>query len=82
VPLYEIPLRSLLPKPEDCLNLVVPVCLSASHLAFSSVRMEVQYQMLGEAAGLTAAAAAVAGRPVQAVAAAEVRVLPDGSGPR
>ncbi|HLS03359.1 MAG TPA: FAD-dependent oxidoreductase, partial [Actinomycetales bacterium] len=33
-------------------------CISASHVAFSSVRMEVQYQMLGHVAGLAAAAAA------------------------
>ena len=54
-PAYEIPFRSLLPRRDDCTNLVVPVCISASHVAFSSVRMEPQYQMLGHAAGLAAA---------------------------
>lgn len=57
VPPYQIPYRSLVPRPEDCTNLIVPVCLSASHVAFSSVRMEVQYQMLGWAAGRAAAQA-------------------------
>lgn len=52
---YPIPYRSLLPREEDCDNLLVPVCVSASHVAFSSIRMEVQYQMLGAAAGLAAA---------------------------
>lgn len=54
---YQIPYRALVPREEDCANLLVPVCISASHVAFSSVRMEVQYQMLGHAAGLAAAAA-------------------------
>ncbi|MHA7132954.1 FAD-dependent oxidoreductase [Oerskovia turbata] len=60
VPPYPIPYRSLVPRPQDCANLLVPVCVSASHVAFSSIRMEVQYQMLGWAAG-RAAAQAVAG---------------------
>jgi hypothetical protein len=52
---YPIPYRALLPRRRDCENLIVPVCISASHVAFSSVRMEVQYQMLGMAAGIAAA---------------------------
>jgi len=67
VPPYPVPYRSLVPRYADCTNLVVPVCLSASHVAFSSVRMEVQYQMLGHAAGLAAAMAVASGQPVQAV---------------
>jgi hypothetical protein len=67
VPPYPIPYRSLVPRAADCTNLLVPVCLSASHVAFSSVRMEPQYQMLGHAAGLAAALAARDDRRVQAV---------------
>ncbi|GAB3615513.1 hypothetical protein GCM10027416_00700 [Okibacterium endophyticum] len=55
---YQIPYSALLPRAEHCVNLIVPVCISASHVAFSSMRMEVQYQMLGEAAGIAAALAA------------------------
>lgn len=67
VPPYPIPYRALVPRYADCANLLVPVCISASHVAFSSVRMEVQYQMLGHAAGLAAAMAAVDDRAVQSV---------------
>jgi hypothetical protein len=54
VPAYPIPYRALLPAEQDASNLLVPVCLSASAVAFSSIRMEVQYQMLGQAAGTAA----------------------------
>ncbi|WP_282944661.1 FAD-dependent oxidoreductase [Cellulomonas endometrii] len=67
VPPYPVPYRALVPRWEDCRNLLVPVCVSASHVAFSSVRMEPQYQMLGHAAGLAAAHAVASGRDVQAV---------------
>jgi hypothetical protein len=80
VPPYAIGYRSVVPRYADCTNLLVPVCVSASHVAFSSVRMEVQYQMLGHAAGLAAAAAVATGRPVQAVdvAALQDRLHDDG----
>ncbi|MEW2378040.1 FAD-dependent oxidoreductase [Micromonospora sp. NPDC047812] len=49
------------------LNLIVPACVSASHVAFSSIRTEVQYPMLGHVAGLAATLALRDGRPVQSV---------------
>ena len=58
VPPYPIPYRSLTPRREDAQDLLVPVCLSASHVAFSSVRMEPTLMLLGHAAGLAAAQAA------------------------
>lgn len=73
VPPYPIPYRALVPRYADCVNLIVPVCVSASHVAFSSIRMEVQYQMLGHAAGLAAVLALRDGRPVQTVDIAMLR---------
>ena len=51
---YEIAFRTIIPKADQTENLLVPVCLSASHVAYSSVRMEPQYMMIGQAAGDTA----------------------------
>ena len=65
VPRYPIPYRSLVPRRDDCTNLIVPVCLSASHVAFASVRMEPTLMQLGEAAGAAAAQCARRGIAVQ-----------------
>ena len=67
VPPYPIPYRSLTPRRSDSENLLVPVCLSASHIAFGSVRMEPTLMLLGEACGLAAAQAARRGVCVQDV---------------
>jgi hypothetical protein len=67
MPHYGIPYRALTPRREHATNLLVPVCLSASHVAFGSVRMEPTLMMLGEAAGRAAAIAARRGIDVQDV---------------
>lgn len=80
VPPYPIPYRSLTPRREDATNLLVPVCLSASHIAFGSVRMEPTLMMLGTAAGHAAAQCARRGVAVQDcdVAALQERLREEG----
>lgn len=77
---YPIAYRSIVPTEAQCSNLLVPVCLSASHIAYGSIRMEPVFMVLGQSAA-TAAAMAVDGKTsVQKVdyAALRSRLLKDG----
>jgi flavin-dependent dehydrogenase len=62
---YAISYRSLVPRPAECENLLVPVCLSASHVAYGTIRMEPVYMILGQATGVAAALALDNETPVQ-----------------
>lgn len=63
--LYQVPAEALIPADGGIENMCVPVCLSASHVAMLSVRMEPAFGMLGEAAGELAAQALRRNTPVQ-----------------
>jgi hypothetical protein len=54
---YKIDLGAIMPKREECLNLIVPVCVSSSHIAFGSIRMEPVFMILGQSAGTVASMA-------------------------
>jgi hypothetical protein len=64
---YEIPYRSLTPKARECDNLLVPVCVSATHVAICTIRMEPVYMILGHSAGVAAVMALRSGKPVQQI---------------
>ena len=49
-----MPYASITPKPSDATNLLVPVALSASHVAFSTIRLELTWMALGQSAGIAA----------------------------
>lgn len=51
---YPISYRSIIPKKEECKNLLVPVCLSASHIAYGSIRMEPVFMVLAQSAAIAA----------------------------
>ena len=51
---YKIDLGTILPKREECSNLLVPVAVSSSHIAFGSIRMEPVFMILGQSAGTIA----------------------------
>jgi len=72
---YPISYRALTPKRSECKNLLVPVCLSASHIGFGSIRMEPVFMVLGQSAGIAAALAVTNSQPVQEVNVAEIQKI-------
>ncbi len=66
-PPYPISFRSIVPKTAECENLLVPVCLSSTHIAYGSIRMEPVFMVLGHSAAAAACEAIDAGTPVQKV---------------
>jgi hypothetical protein len=62
---YPISYRAITPKADECENLLVPVCLSSSHIAYGSIRMEPVFMILGQSAATAASLAMEDGVSVQ-----------------
>jgi len=77
---YQIAYGSLTPKAEECENLLVPVCVSSSHVAYGSIRMEPVFMILGQSAATAAVLAVDGAKAVQEVdyAALRERLMADG----
>jgi hypothetical protein len=65
---YPISYRSLLPKQNECSNLLVPVCLSASHIAYGSIRMEPVFMVMAQSAAVAAVIAVRENRGLHSIA--------------
>jgi hypothetical protein len=74
-PPYPIAFRSIVPKREECSNLTVPVCISATHIAYGSIRMEPVFMVLGQSASIAACMAIDGKIPVQMVDVAKLQNL-------
>jgi hypothetical protein len=64
---WGLPYSFITPKRKECTNLLVPVCFSASHIAHAATRLEAQYMIIGESAGVAAAQAIDEGKAVQEI---------------
>ncbi|MDR0572556.1 MAG: FAD-dependent oxidoreductase [Tannerella sp.] len=64
-PPYPVSYRSIAPQRRECVNLLVPVCISSTHIAYGSIRMEPVFMVLGQSAAVAASMAIDAGCAVQ-----------------
>ncbi|MDN5289052.1 MAG: xanthan lyase [Mucilaginibacter sp.] len=72
---YGISYKAIVPQSKDCTNLLVPVCLSATHVGFCSIRLEPQYMILGQSAAIAASLAIDNNTTVQDVDYAKLKPL-------
>ena len=70
---YKINLGSILPRKAECFNLLVPVAVSSSHIAFGSIRMEPVFMILGQSAAIVAAMSVETNRSIQEIPYDEIR---------
>jgi len=73
VPIYQIDLGSIIPKKEECRNLLVPVALSSSHIAYGSIRMEPVFMILGQSAGTVASLAIQSNKEINSLTYDEIK---------
>ncbi|MCK7554445.1 FAD-dependent oxidoreductase [Chitinophaga sedimenti] len=71
---YRISYGAIVPKKHECNNLLVPVCISASHIAYGSIRMEPVFMILGQSAATAAVQAIASKRAVQDIDYIRLRV--------
>jgi hypothetical protein len=64
---YPIPYRAITPRREECTNLLVPICFSATHLGYASARMEPVFMICGQSAGIAACQALSEDSEIQAI---------------
>ncbi|TWT34333.1 FAD-dependent oxidoreductase [Blastopirellula retiformator] len=64
---YPVSYRAITPQADQCTNLLVPICFSATHLGYASARMEPVFMIAGESAGIAAAQAIAEAKPVQEI---------------
>lgn len=64
---YPVSYRAILPRTDECDNLLVPVCLSATHAAYGSIRMEPVFMILGQSAATAACLALDLNTPLSAL---------------
>ncbi|MFC6103553.1 FAD-dependent oxidoreductase [Olivibacter domesticus] len=74
-PPFPISYRSITPKRSEATNLLVPVCLSASHIAYGSIRMEPVFMVLGQSAAVAACLAIDKNVNVQEVATDDIKAV-------
>lgn len=77
---YPVSYRSIVPREGECANLLVPFCLSASHISFGSIRMEPVFMILGQSAAIAASLALAGKCSVQQVAYGELRAALEEAG--
>lgn len=77
---YPVSYRAIVPRQSECENLLVPFCISASHISFGSIRMEPVFMILGQSASIAASIALSSRIPVQQVPFGELRAALEESG--
>lgn len=70
---FPISYRSIVPKKNECTNLLAPICLSATHIAFGSIRMEPVFMVLGQSSSVIACMALEEDKAVQEISYADLR---------
>jgi hypothetical protein len=71
---YKIDLGSIMPVKEQASNLLIPVCVSCSHIAFGSIRMEPVFMILGQSAGTIASLALKSGKNIHDLSYEEIKI--------